>query len=302
MSLGFHIHKEGRSFIEATEEELKRAKQHGIDMKSFQIFAAGPRNSKINVTKEDAAYFKSLSEKGYRIIVHGSYLDHPWGAKAAYAIHIIKSEFKVCEEMGAYGMIIHLPKEPVDSVVEVINNLVTFKPKNLILYLEVGSINGGPNTYETPHKIKQLFDKLTSDSVGFCVDTAHLWSSGVDISSRKKAQEWIDEFKKIGIKHVTIAINDQTTILGSGKDVHAPLTYGHMFGKYNPNDGSEPLSHSGIAAMLEWAVQDDIPVILERHDDRPKFHGKPEINNIDSDLMIIRSMGFFKSKTDGIII
>ena len=295
MSIGFHIHKEGRSFVSAIGEEIARAKSHGIDMKTFQIFAVGPRNSKVNVTSDDIIFMRGLRAEGYRIIVHGSYLDHPWGEKGVGALHIIKSEFRLCESMNAYGMIIHLPREPVDKVIPILNKILEFKPKNLILYLEVGSVKATANTYETPEKISALFSQIKDSTVGFCVDTAHLWSSGVDISSAKMANDWITRFRTIGIKHVTIALNDQTKPRGSGVDVHSPLTYGTLFGKYNLSSGTENIKQSGLVSYLDWALIDNIPIILERHDDSPKFNGEPKIKNIDSDLILLHTLGYFKA-------
>jgi endonuclease IV len=295
MSIGYHIHKEGRAFIPAIGEDIARAKSHGINMKTFQIFAVGPRNSKVNVTAEDLVFILGLRDEGYRVIVHGSYLDHPWGEKSAGALHIIKSEFRLCEAMKAYGMIIHLPKEHVDKVIPVLNKILEFKPKDLILYLEVGSVKASANTYETPEKIAALFAQIKDPMVGFCVDTAHLWSTGVDISSAKTAGDWINKFRAIGIKHVTIALNDQTRQRGSGVDAHAPLTYGTLFGKYNFSTGTEGIANSGMIAFLDWALLDNIPVILERHDDSPKFNGEPKIKNIDSDLILLHTLGYFKT-------
>src|SRR3989344_9398545 len=294
MSIGYHIHKNGRSFIVAIGEELERATDHGIEMKTFQIFAMGPRNANINVTAKDTEFFRTMSDEGYRIIVHGSYLDAPWGKKSAAAIGLIKKEFKVCEVLGAYGMIIHLPQLSPTNILPVLNQLLAAKHPRLILYLEVGSVKATADTYETPEKIAALFAGITDRSVGFCVDTAHLWSSGVDISTRDLAEVWIRKFKTIGIQHVTIALNDQVNALGSGCDQHAALTYGTIFGKYNAETGDEHIKNSGLAAFLDWAISDDIPVILERHDDTPKFHGLPVIKNIDSDLITIHSAGYFR--------
>jgi endonuclease IV len=290
MSIGYHIHKEGRSMKDAINGELRRAQSHGIKMRAMQMFVMGPRNSKITVTSEDKEYMRGLSEEGYNIIVHGSYLDNPWGSKPAAALHFIREELKICGEIKANGFILHLARKPAEEIIEMVKRILEMKPAGVKLYLELNSYKAGENTYETPEKIARIFSKFTPpDEVGFCVDTAHLWAAGVDISTREKAAEWIDKYNKIGIQDTTIALNDQITQLGSGVDEHAPLTYGTIF-----SNNKDTPNKSGMEIFLRWSIDRNIPVIMERKDDKPKIKGEPKIKNIDSDLMVIYNMGYYR--------
>ena len=56
--------------------------------------------------------------------------------------------------------------------------------------------------YETPQKLAAFFRKVREvdpelQEFGLCIDTAHLWSCGVDIASREDARAWLDELEAV---------------------------------------------------------------------------------------------------------
>src|SRR5690606_554346 len=63
-----------------------------------------------------------------------------------------------------------------------------------------------------------------------CVDTAHLFAAGYDISTEKGAAETFDRFDRvIGLKHLAaIHCNDSKTALGSRVDRHDHLGKGKI--------------------------------------------------------------------------
>ena len=298
--IGIHVNKYDRSIKDALHEEIVNGKKLGLNMKCAQIFVVGPKNSKeIHTNDEKKELLNYTTHNNISIIVHGSYLDNPWGKKPHGSLHIISNELKIVKEINAIGFILHLPRDSPDNVVDISKRIIL---KNLmnnndndsiarrpILYLEVGHMRPDENTYETGKKIGNLYSAIKHDEknkgpenwskyVGFCVDTAHLWSSGIDISSYEKAQVWIDEFKKNWKGEVTIALNDEKNQLGDPRDEHESLAHGRIWEGYK-----NAIKTSGLYAFLKWGISENIPMILERKGG----------DKIKSDIQLLSKLGMF---------
>jgi endonuclease IV len=327
-AVGIHVGKgKFHHYHEAVRYELDHAREMGIVSQSFQIFAVGPRKDHVNIDEEDSRKLKEIINEGNRCFIHSSYLTRLWGKTRGKGRMLLSIEMKISDAIGAEGVIIHLAdvlpesiamglrdffmyfiegsvapmkemyeETPNISLSDLYPNLPEIMPKTKV-YIEVDSHKASDVTYETPQKLHNLFQQLEyyisrdwTRYIGVCIDTAHLFAAGVNITTRESMQRWIDEFINSGITpRVTIALNDQKYELGSGRDAHAPLAYGTIWRSKRTN-----LDESGIKAMLEWATKDDIVIILERGHDKPKIDGLPIISNIDSDYDIITSMGYFR--------
>jgi deoxyribonuclease-4 len=88
--------------------------------------------------------------------------------------------------------------------------------------------------------------------LGFCLDTAHLWGAGYDISTVEEVDRVLAEFDRlIGLPRLAmIHLNDTHSGLGSRHDRHAHLGDGHI--------GTAPLAYllrhpalAGVAFYLE---------------------------------------------------
>ena len=83
-----------------------------------------------------------------------------------------------------------------------------------------------------------------------------------------------------------IHLNDSNAKLGTGKDSHATLTRGNIWGEYSGNKGGDyDISESGLMYILDYAEKNNIITILERN---------PE--GLLNDLNLIRNLGFFNIK------
>lgn len=71
--------------------------------------------------------------------------------------------------------------------------------------------------------ILRAFPTLGHDRIGVCLDTAHLWSAGYDLTTPEAVREMIQILEEqIGSQRVkVIHLNDSVNPLGSGKDQHA---------------------------------------------------------------------------------
>lgn len=289
--IGIHVYAKSRPIHIAILEEIDRLKANGLTMSCCQIYAIGPKEAKENLSQDDKVNIKKIvDETGIKIYVHVSYLSNPWGAKSAFGRHLLKKELDIASDIGAEGIVMHLSKTSANLIAEYITTVDTTMVK---IFLEIESYKASSHTYETPYKLKNLFDKIIkldptrSSRIGLCIDTAHIWSAGVDISTRQKMTEWLDEIDQINVEKI-VHLNDQVYDFGSGRDKHAPLTFGTMWLKYNHETGVSPISESGLAAIVGWAIKNNINMILERNDDEPKDANlRPLCLNVDSDTHVI---------------
>jgi len=279
LRLGYHINKTESTFEKSINDGLKIGTKHGFDIKYLQIYVVGPNDSFEILNDKDKEYFKELSNT-FTIIVHASHLDHILGHRNYFTIMNIKKELKICKEIGAYGLIIHLPDKKPKDIVEVLDIIVSDK-EECDIYFEMDNYHSKSKyKYTDISNLKKIFKIIStrnySDKIGLVIDTSHIWTSGIDIQSYDSANNWISRFKKLNIKKIILHLNDQKWEFGSGSDEHISITYGTMWKKYNI-DGFHDIKDSGLLAFIEWAKNNNIIIILERKN----------INDINKDLLIL---------------
>lgn len=263
MRIGPHIDRVyiKKSLCDNIIETIKYTKEcANFDITAIAIFVAGPRTYDINITANEA---DDISLLNLDIFVHNTYISHPWSDRPV-AIHSIHSQLKICNKMNATGFIIHLPKDTIDSVIKILPKL--YNPSSSTrIYLEIPALKPINSIFHKPRYLNELFKRIKNevdtnlDYFGLCIDTAHLWSCGVDLSDYKSAEDWLNELD-IDYKCLMIHCNDNDKELGNAPDIHNSLTDGKIWNKYKHN-----LQDSGLLAIIRFAKKNDIPVILERH-------------------------------------
>lgn len=242
------------------------ARENNVQLRAAQIFVAGPRQRRMSLGDEEAAGLRRLvADTGLAIFAHGTYLDSPWTGDA-HAAHFIREELQKCEQAGLRGLVVHVGKPSPEEIAPYLPRLMGPGPR---VYLEMAAVKPSNSNYETPEKLDRLLQTLRRvadpqlESFGVCIDTAHLWSCGVDLSSYDAAQAWLDRLTVPGAA-LLFHLNDSRDERGSGKDHHAPLLAGKLWGEYRDRPRA-----SGLAAFVEYALQHDIPTILERSGNQP---------------------------------
>lgn len=149
------------------------------------------------------------------------------------------------------------------------------------VYLEVPAVLPKNSHYETPDKLAVLFRGIRKRVdpfllyFGLCIDTAHIWASGADIASFEAASAWLDQLERahgvIPPHAIIFHLNDNYNGRGSGKDEHAPLFMGAIWGSY-----ADRRESSGLAAFLDYARRHNVPTILERKAHKPRAGVNPE--------------------------
>lgn len=283
--LGIHVNKDVVSpkegLVEHIKESIKEANDHGINIGAIQVFIANPRTGEPTVKIDTAQYkdLKSYIEQHPEIffVIHSPYTTTSlWEISSkshGYAGHTMRDEMKIANDSGYKGVIIHLDHHNVDDVIKNLpnTNVKLSGDKLPYVYLESPHVKPGKSHYETPEKIAKLFVAIRKyidpqlTRTGFCIDLAHLWSTGVDISSKNDAAKWIEGMKLIHKilppENILIHLNGSKHKLGAGIDAHAELMAAddEIWGKYKDN-----YKESGLAQFIAYAKEFSIPCILER--------------------------------------
>lgn len=271
MKLGPHIDriysdKKNATFkdhIEAAQKYIKHVAN--VEFNTISMFVAGPKTYNILLSDKDIEDIKKLN---LNIYVHNTYISHPWPSNKlsdkTKAYHSIIKQLEICDKINAKGFIIHLPKNTIDVIIDTLITL--FNPDiTTKIYLEIPALKSNNSIFHIPKYLNELFDRIKTELdpnliyFGLCIDTAHLWSCGVDISDYKSADLWLNELN-IDPKSILIHFNDNDKELGHAPDIHNSLTDGKIWNKYK-----DDLQNSGLMAFFTYAKNNDIPIILERH-------------------------------------
>lgn len=167
----------------------------------------------------DDEQMSKISKMGKTTYIHSTFntvFDMYSGRK------IFAEQYKLCGAYGVKGIVLHIPRRPVDELVEGFKCFddSSLYDKKVILFLE-----HVPSDYgSSPDLLMQLYNGLKNKYPGFtfgvCLDTCHIYSSGVDLGEVALMQKWIKAMKDVP---VLIHLNDSYGELGSYVDRHAPL-------------------------------------------------------------------------------
>jgi endonuclease IV len=254
----------------------------GFSVGAAAVFVGGPKSRSITLGPEERTGLRELvASTGIRVIAHSSYAAQPWRGDAG-AAQYIRDELRVCAEAGIEGLVVHAPKLPIAEVVRYAGGLTSAAAAAPRLYLETPAVTPAETYYETPEKLRALFTALREvpGRFGLCVDTAHIWTSGVDLRSYDAAARWLGRLEEVAdvIPHeaVMLHLNDSLRARGVGPDAHAGLAAGRIWEEYR-----DDLRRSGLAAFVDYAERHGTPVILER---KPK-------EALPADYAVLRRLG-----------
>lgn len=276
MNIGPHVGRHwqaGRPLEEQIESVRKIAENYTLDLRGFQVFIAGPHTRKMLLNDEKEMLLRQYLERtNIKLVAHGTYMDSPWTQKTR-AIGFIKEELQSCFRSGICGLVIHLgvPGEEVviDALPMMLQSYMDISdPKKIRstpprLYLENPHVKPINSKYHKPEQLNSLYERTKEIDpqemyFGICIDTAHLWSCGEDVSTYKLAKDWLDRLN-IPTRALVFHLNDSALDLGAGIDNHAPLFSGKIWNRFA---GTPKLS--GAWAFIEYAIKYDILTILER--------------------------------------
>jgi endonuclease IV len=287
---GAHINKYHAAQNASSVAHIEAARKNALDSNNFiygaaAIFISNPRGYNIAVTDTEVTELRDyIAKTNIKIIAHSSYCANSSWKGNEMAATCIKKELDICKKAGITGLVVHLPKAPVSTVMTQIKKIFDPTNKDVKIYLETPAVTPKETYYETPKKISHLFSEIRKvdpnlDHFGLCIDSAHLWVNGIDLQSYESANSWLTELEYyrdiLPMSNVMIHLNDSANPIGVGPDTHAALTFGKIWEKYQSK-----IKESGIAAIVDFAIRNNIPTILERS---PK-------ESLNSDYKVLKSL------------
>ena len=233
---------------------------------SIQIFASNPTGWRppTGDPANSVAFAQAARDNGLDpVVIHAPYLINlasPDEVIWEKSIALLRWTLQRGELLGATYVIFHTGSHRgsgVDAglahIAEAIALILPETPAEVMLLLEndVGAGNSLGHSFEQIGMVLNVLPQY-EDRLGVCLDTAHLWGAGHDISNATSVQQLLQHFDDvIGLKRLkVIHLNDTEMALGSHRDVHARL-------------GEGIIGEEGLRALLRDPRLDHVAVLLE---------------------------------------
>jgi len=236
MRFGFHI-SIGGGFHRVAE----RARRLGCQ--TIQIFSHNPRQWKSNLfTEDEVKMFKRDIEKEEirPIFVHMPYLPNlasPEENLYSKSVESLCQDLIRTEILAIPYLVIHLGSkgssdegEALARISRAINE-VFVRVRNRVIILLENTAGQGTEVGYTFSQIKAISGQIEDKNrIGVCLDTAHAFEAGYDLSRAKGLEETIEDFdRSIGLEKLyLIHLNDSKTPLGSHVDRHWHIGEGYI--------------------------------------------------------------------------
>lgn len=281
---GYH-HNEIQDAIAA---DLKYMREYmGSPVNVAQIFIAGPRNGTIHVNESQVtALGEYIKKEKLTLLIHDTYVSQPW----TYGyIGATREQIRICSRIGAHGPIVHLSPETLGGrgICSQINRIFHSKSSkknsndddndidndDLVgdhaPIFEVFARKPGPDSYDSIDKISDFCRRLRechdTKHFGMCIDTAHVYESGIDIYNDGVMRNLLTDFKEKIVEEYEFApyfhLNDSWTEFASGNDRHESLGHGYIWGQ---NHKDSPHRWTSLRRLLKFIKTNEVPSILER--------------------------------------
>jgi len=244
---------------------------------ALQIFMGSNRSAsmktkhKFNSQLEIDEIRNYILKNNIILIIHTIYLLNfcsypPISGHNRYMHDNIQYDLKYGQMLGAKCVVLHLGSKvglqletAIENLIGNINYIIKHMPKGIMLSLET-SAGGGTQIGWNLEELAIIWKGIKHNSyVGICIDTAHIFVSGYDISTVEGISDYIKKFDSlIGIKNITnFHINDSKYSLGSKHDEHRGIGQGLI---YNTDKGKKALKY-----IKNLCIKNKIPMILETH-------------------------------------
>ncbi|WP_180994364.1 deoxyribonuclease IV [Bacillus sp. Marseille-P3661] len=249
----------------------------------FQYFPKNPRTLSVKtIDKKNANDCRTFCiENGVKSVAHSPYPSDltPEKGKKQLVIDSLLNDLEIADLCGSLGVVVHFgtyhnPNDPLEGykrMIEMMNNILhRWQGKALLLLENNAGMKGEMGiTFEEMAQIRNLCQY--PDKVGFCLDTCHLFASGVwtgeNWSDLEKKGKQLNIFEHLKVIH----FNNSKYPSGSRKDRHANIKRGHIgLNQFN--------------ALVYSSYLKELPFILETPNELGYTHGE-EIRDIKTFFM-----------------
>lgn len=263
LTIGYHARVIARDYVRTIDEANALIVENIPNARPCcALFISGPRNAHINVSHETARMIGARTTGS--VLFHAAYVDLPFSATSVHDAIFARVDTIVtlCMEARA-DVVIHTSSRFFDD------DVCAFVVPRLLqcvrahgreareygrIFLETMSFD---ERFANPDAINDIFARFFDGepNIGMCVDTAHIWAAGADISTRENCTAWFEALAPIPI---AIHLNDSYNPLGTRRDKHACLGEGEIWNAHERAD-------DGYVAILMWAREHGAHIILERN-------------------------------------
>ena len=291
----------------------------------LQIYLGDKRlttlSKKIKLSNKQIELFrKKLKENNIQLFVHSiltlNFCKDPHSERNKWGIENLVFDMNLAEKLGATGVVLHSNsyKTPTVNLTfdQCLHNFIeslklALNQTNKINILIETPVNREYMMGGTIETLAQLYNKIGKsykDRVKICIDTQHIFASGVNVSNEKIIKQYFTDIdKQIGFGNVMlIHLNDSLKEFDSGIDRHESIGKGFIFSK---NEESlkyivSTCEKKGIAMILETGFVnlkhdlDFIKKIIMKGGSKKK-NIKQKVIKIFSDLLLDYEFSLMKT-------
>ena len=240
-----------------------------------QIFTHSPQVwQNPNIDDGEADLFKSETDATLAgpWVIHSSYLVNlctPKDGLRKKSIDSMQREIDAAEQLGIPYVNVHLGAHTGAGVEGGLENAASALdelsiPDGVTVLIESDAGSGTKLGGKFEHLSRVL--ELSEQDLDICLDTAHAFAAGYDLSTAAGVEETIAELDDtVGLEHLKcVHLNDSKHACGTNKDEHAHI-------------GEGLIGEEGMDAFVNHSAIVDVPLVLET----PTENGKSFAWNID---------------------
>jgi deoxyribonuclease IV len=259
VQIGAHVSSSG-----GIDKAIDRAVEIGAD--SVQVFTQSPRTWR--PTNHDPASFERFREKRAEagiggVLCHALYLCNlaaPDDAVYEKSVAAMRNTMEVACGIGADAVVFHVGSHlgsgfeaGLERVLPAMEQVLELCSDETWLLME-NSAGAGGTIGRSVAELATLYERLgRHPRLGICLDSCHLWVSGVDVTEPAALDACLDEVDSaLGLERLrALHVNDAAAPFGSNRDRHANILEGELGEKLGVFLASPRLQ--GLPAVLETA-------------------------------------------------
>ena len=257
MYIGAHLSAAG-----GIHTAVDRAEAIGAE--SLQVFTQSPRAWR--PTNHDPANFDRFRERRAEVELHGVLchalylcnLAAPNDEVYEKSIEALRNTMEVASAIGADAVVFHVGshlgagfEHGLERVLPAMEQVLELTTDETWLLMENSAGTGG-TIGRSIDELGTIYERLDRHPrLGICLDSCHLYASGVDVTDAAQLDALLDEVdSSIGLDRLrALHVNDSATELGSNRDRHANIGEGLLGETLSVFLGSPRLQ--GLPAVLE---------------------------------------------------
>jgi deoxyribonuclease-4 len=257
VQIGAHVSSSG-----GIDKAIERAVAIGAD--SVQVFTQSPRTWR--PTNHDPASFERFREARADagtggVLCHAVYLCNlaaPDPVIYERSVETLKNTMEVAGGIGADGVVFHVGSHlgsglevGLERVVPALEQVLELCTGDTWLLME-NSAGAGGTIGRSIEELATIHERLGGHPrLGVCLDSCHLWVSGVDVTEPAALDACLDELdSSIGLDRLrALHVNDAAAPFASNRDRHANILEGELGEK--------------LGVFLSSPRLQDLPAVLE---------------------------------------